>query len=239
MRARWLAIALFSFNACAFAERVVVPAHSEQALKDALVDLLEQRLAAREVFIDRRRVLLSLSGGLPAGTTLAVELAAFDEPAAAASPFRIALHTSASAGGEPALHATLAVTLLRDAAVARRRVRKGSIVACDSVGRERRELQRYRDALRAAPCDSGFVALRDLGAGEVIRSGDIGVAPDVAAGEAVRVGVRNGGIRVTTLATALVDANVGEVTDVRLGRPSRTRRARVIARGEAELESAP
>lgn len=238
MRARWLAMVLFGFSACAFAERVVVPAHSEQALRDALVDLLEQRLAERDLFVDRRRVLLSLSGRLPGKETLAAELPAFDGSAPAASPFKIALHKSAAADGEP-LHATLAATLLRDAAVARRRVRKGSIVACDSVGRERRELQRYRDALSAAPCDTEVVALRDLAAGDVIRGGDIGIAPAVTAGEAVRVGVRNGGVRVSTLAVALIDAHVGEVTDVRLDRPSRTLRARVIARGEAELESAP
>ncbi len=239
MRARWLlATVMLGINACALAERVIVPAHSEQALKDALINLLDKRLAAHDVSIDRRRVLLTLSGQLPGRETLAAELAPLDELAAATPPFRISLHTSESTNVDPVLRATLTATLLRDAAVARRRMRKGSIVACDSVGHERRELRRYRDALRAVPCDSGVVALRDLAAGDVVRSGDIGAAPDVAAGEAVRVGVRSGGIRITTLATALVDAHVGEVADVRLDRPSRTLRARVTARGEAEVESA-
>ena len=77
--------------------------------------------------------------------------------------------------------------------------------------------------------------LRDIAAGAVVRSSDVGKAPAVMAGMPVRVSVATGAINVTTSAVALADASVGDQIDVRLQRPARTLRTRVAGPGVVQL----
>lgn len=141
------------------------------------------------------------------------------------------------------IRATLAAPLLRDVWVAARRLRKGSVVSCADLRLQRRTASALpRSLFSANPCEiaGAAVALRDIAADDVIRLADVGTAPDVAGGAAVNISVAINGIKITTAATALADARVGDQVDVRLQRPPRTLRAQVTGPGSVRLlEHAP
>jgi flagella basal body P-ring formation protein FlgA len=121
--------------------------------------------------------------------------------------------------------------------IAQRRLRKGSQVACSDFATELRDVDGARRESLPASCEiePGAAALRDITAGEALRVNDVGRAPDVQVGAPVQVSAAEGGVSVTTTAVALADARVGDEIDVRLQRPARTLRTRVIGRGAVRL----
>lgn len=128
----------------------------------------------------------------------------------------------------------------REVWVATRRLAKGAAAACADFRVERRASRRVPARAMALPCEvqAGAVALREIAPRDVIRSDDVGPAPAVMGGTAVRLAVVAGGVRVMTVATALADAGVGEPVAVRLDHPTRTLRARVTGPAAVELEDA-
>jgi flagella basal body P-ring formation protein FlgA len=102
---------------------------------------------------------------------------------------------------------------------------------------DRREIRQLPKLPLALPCEipAGFVALRDIAAHDSIRGVDIGKAPDVTAGAPVRVMVSTGGISITASAIALADGRAGDQIEVRMQRPARTLRTRVIGPGAVQL----
>lgn len=128
----------------------------------------------------------------------------------------------------------------RDVWVAARRLTKGAAAGCADFRVERRALRRVPARALTLPCEvpPGAVALREIAQHDVIRQHDVGIAPEVMGGSVVRVAVTAGAIRVMTVATALADARVGEPVSVRLDRPPRTVKARVIGPASVELEAA-
>ena len=130
-----------------------------------------------------------------------------------------------------------AVEATVDVWVAARRLHKGSAVSCADFIVKRRSARAVPRLALPAPCAVApeSVVLRELAAGDVVRTVDVGRAPDVMAGSSVRLTVAINGISVTTKAIALSDARVGDQIDVRLQRPTRTLRTRVIGPGSVQL----
>ena len=209
-----------------------IQADDPQSLQDSLVALAQDRLLPAGWLIDPRRTRLLFSGALPGGTVeVRPTWSADSDPPPLPLTFELR-----PAGSRP-MQVTLAVGLLREVWVAARRLPKGSGVTCNDLSLERRDV-RFVPRLRlAAPCELGpeAVALRDIGARDVVRSVDLGKALDVSAGAPVRVTVEIGGISVSTTAVALADARVGDRTEVRLLRPARILRTRVIGPGSVQL----
>jgi flagella basal body P-ring formation protein FlgA len=212
-------------------------AHSG-ALQSALVDLAQQRLEASGLVIDREHVWLNVAGALPATNEIDALPVWSSVDGIPLLPLTFELRP---AGVTRPTKATLGVRLQRNAWIAQRRLRKGSQVSCTDFATGLRDVRDVpRNALPAA-CEIGsemgadIAVLRDVAAGDVVRVGDIGRALDVQAGTPVKVSASSGGISVTTTATALADARVGDRIDVRLQRPTRTLRARVTGRGTVQL----
>ncbi len=240
MRAAWACLALVAAPALAGGSApaaLQVRAADAHTLQDVLLELIEQRLPTG-YGIDHDQAWLALTGPLPAG---AFEVRpAWDSrtmPPASPFPFELAFRTP----GTGSIRATLAVPLLRAVRVAARRLRKGSAVECADFATSTRDLRRVPARAVPAACAiaPGSVALRDIGAGDVLRDGDTGPLPDVLAGAPVRVNVAVGGVSVSVTATALGDAQVGDRIDVRLPRSTRVLMTRVTAPGAAELVRVP
>jgi flagella basal body P-ring formation protein FlgA len=221
---------------------VRIQADDPKSLQGSLVAVAQERLRFGGWFIDPQRTRLIFSGSLPTGTVEVrpTWLAASDPPPLPLTFELKPVADSAAAGNEAGAHpmqVTLAVGLLREVWVATRRLPKGSAVTCVDLGLERRDVRSVPRLPLAARCELGpeAVALRDIAAHDVMRSVDVGRAPDVMAGARVRVTVASGGIRATTTAIALADAHVGDRIEVRLQRPARTLRTRVIGPGLVQL----
>lgn len=205
-----------------------------QALQRALVEFARQRLESAGLAPDAQHARLNLSQNEELSGDVDVRATWSMDAGVPALPLTFELRPRAAAPGSPPVRATLALKLQRRVLVAGRRLRKGSQVSCEDFSAT------WRDVVHGlAPADCRdtprSVALRDIAAGDVLRAGDVGPSPDVLSGAPVQVSASTGGITVTALATALADARVGDTLDVRLQRPERTLRARVTARGAAEL----
>jgi flagella basal body P-ring formation protein FlgA len=237
MRALWMCAAMVAAapfaNAAEPASAMVhIDAGDMRSLQDRLLDLAQQRLQPTGWFVDRQRAWLGLSADLPATDTFEVVPAwSVDRPT---PPLAFELRPKSPA--QP-IRAVLAVPLQRDVWIATRRLRKGSAVKCAELGIQRRDMQELPASSLSFPCALApdVVALRDIAARDVVRSVDIGSAPDVVAGAPVRVSVVTGGISVTTTAIALADARKGDQISVRLQRPARTLRTRVTGPGSVQL----
>lgn len=120
-----------------------------------------------------------------------------------------------------------------DVWIAARRLRKGSVVTCSDLTLQQRDVRRVPRLALPVPCvmTPESVVLRDFAAGDLVRSIDVGPAPDVTFGAPVLVRVSNKGISVTTTAIALADARIGDQIDVRLRRSAQTLKTRVIGPG--------
>lgn len=124
--------------------------------------------------------------------------------------------------------------------VAARRLHRGSAVACSDFSLQQRAIRPTSAPALAVPCElaPGAVALRELAVGDLVRSADVGAAPAVMAGSAVRLLLQAPGIHVTARAIALADAWVGDRVEVRLDRPARTFKTRVTGPGSVQLTEA-
>lgn len=223
-----------------------------QSLRADLVALAQERLRPAGLSVDGQRAWMGLSGPLPkAGMievrpTWTVDAGSGDDevpPLPLAFELRPSLHqepqlAAGTTAGAPPIMVTLAVPLLREVWVAGRRLRKGSAVTCADFSLQRRDARKVPKQTLSLSCqvEPGSVALRDIAARDVVRSTDIGGAPQVTAGSVVRVSVATRGIHVSTTAIALADARVGDQIDVRLQRTTRTLKTRVTGPGSVELQ---
>jgi flagella basal body P-ring formation protein FlgA len=223
-----------------------IQADDARALQEELLTVAEERLRPAGLFIERPRASMSLSSPLPSADLFEVRPTWSADARTPPLPLTFelwpGLRSDRSAALESAsstrpIRATLAVTLLRDVLGATRRLRKGSVVTCTDLSMQRRPIRDVPKLPLAIPCEVApdAVALRDITAGEVIRSVDVGRAPDVTAGAPVRVSVATRGVSITTGAIALADARVGDQIDVRLQHPTRTLRTRVTGPGSVQL----
>ena len=253
MRTAWACIAMFLGAACASqaaapADAVVlhIDTSDMQALKAGLLALTQERLRPLGLVAEERRAWMNLSNPLPATDWLEVRPLWSADADAPQSPFAFELRPTlreeprSSAAHDSrvrSVQATLTAPVLREVWVATRRLRKGSSATCADLRAELREVRYAPKTPLSAPCeiDSEAVALREIGAGDVMRADDIGRAPDVGLGQQVRVRAASNGVIVTIVARALADAKVGDQVDVRLQHPMRTFRTRVIAPGSVEL----
>lgn len=219
----------------AAADVVRIEVEDEHSLQDRLLALARRRLHSAGLFVESQHAWMGLSASLPAGGRLEVRPSWVAGIEAPSLPLTFELRPEGVPSAEPT-QATLGVTLSRDVLVAARRLRKGSVVTCADLTEQRRDLRDLPKTRLALPCAVALdaAALRDIAAGDVIRSADIGTAPDVTAGAPVRVSVASGGISVTTRAIALADAKVGDQVDVRLQRPTRILRTRVTGLGAVQ-----
>lgn len=202
------------------------------SLKRELLALAQERLPTGLV-VDSLRAELTLSAPLPAADTVEARPAWLADSGVPPLPLAFELVSKSSS----IIHAALAVRLLREVPVAARRLRKGSAVTCSDLATQLRDVRTVPQSTLERPCQiaAEAVTLRDLAAGDIVRSADIGRSPDVSAGMPVRVSVSNGSITVSTSAIALADAQVGDQVDVRLPHPMRILKARVTARGSVQL----
>jgi flagella basal body P-ring formation protein FlgA len=194
--------------------------------------LVAQKVLPAWFVVDGEGAWLSLSGPLPAADTFeARPLWSVTE----SPPTLPLLFELRGTNGQP-IRASLSVRLLQEVLMATRRLRKGSMVSRDDLGSGLRDVRYLPRGVLSPDHQIGahVVALRDIAAKDVVRSSDIGTAPAVAAGMRVRVSASSGAISVSTTAIALADAQVGDQIDIRLARPTRTLRARVIAPGSVQ-----
>jgi flagella basal body P-ring formation protein FlgA len=208
-------------------------ADREQALREQLVRLAEEHLRPLGLFVERERTWMSLSGPLPAN--------GFDvQPSwtsAQIPGLPLTFDVLPDSAGARSIRATLGVTLMRDVCVAARRLRRGSAVSDADLTLQRRAFEDLPKRSLTGRCelDRDLVALRDIAQGDIVRAQDVGNAPAVMAGSPVNVSVSANAVSVTTRAIALADASVGDQIDVRLQRPRRTLRTRVIGPGLVQL----
>lgn len=221
---------------------IVVRGDDRQSLQEQLLRMAEAQLAPAGLSIDRERVWMSVSRALPPVQSFEVRTSwrMSGDGRPPSLPLTFDLHDAQAGARDRPVQVTLAVSLQREVLVAHRRLRKGSRVTCDDFGVERRDLRTVPKGALSPPCEIEVeqAALRDIVTHDVLRSVDIGPAPDVVAGESVRVNVAAPGVTVTTTAIALADARVGDYIEVRLRRPSRTLKTLVTGRGSVQLTGA-
>ena len=210
-------------------------ADDAQSLRQGLVTLVQERLLPPGLAIDPQRASVTLSQAMQAWSAVEARPAWDLDADVLALPLMFDLRPLQS--DRPAVRATLAVRLLQEVQVSARRLRKGSLVTCADLDTSFREVRSGEASSHSAVCaiEPGSVALRDIGVGEAVRAADIGRAPEVLAGEPVRVNVASGPIAVSTAAVALADAWLGDRIDVRLRYPTRTLKARVTGPGTVQL----
>jgi len=215
-----------------------IEAHDVQSLQRALLSLAEEQLQPLGLHVDSQRARLNLSAALPSADSFVVRTRWNASGAALRLPlvFELKPRLQNEALGD-SIVATLGVALERDVWIATRRLRKGSKVTCAELTKARRRVREASPQATQLECEilPGSVALREVVAGDVVRSVDIGEAPAVAAGSSIDVISDGGGISVSTKGIALEDAKVGDRVDVRLPRPTRMLRGRVTGPGQVQL----
>jgi len=216
-----------------------VAAESGADLRASLVRLVAKMTEGSGLHIDEDSARLTLAGSPQTGGNLLATPLWTEHDLAAGGPLAFGLkRAGASARGDgPTVQATLSVVVRRDAWAAHRRIRKGEALSCSDFAPVRRNVRLLpRDALGAScalPAD--VVALRALGAGDILHAADVGYAPAVAAGAPVRLLVHAGAVAIVARATALNDGNPGDALVVRMTDPARTLKAQVTGPGEAAL----
>lgn len=135
------------------------------------------------------------------------------------------------------LTAWLTVPMLREVMALRHAVRRGETVGCDDAVTVLRVPETVPAGALTGRCafEASAVARRPLGAGNLLRSADVGVAPIVAARADVRLRVRVGQVMVEKAGTALADANTGDAVLVRLAGSARAVRGVVVGHNVVEV----
>jgi flagella basal body P-ring formation protein FlgA len=250
VRAALICVALTAAASLSYAQGIVPPdgrtvlgvlqvrGDDLRSLQDSLLALAADRLRPSGLSIDRARARLSLSAALPAVQTFEVLSAGSQEADPPSLPLRFELRPLAGSAVSLPIQVTLAVALQRDVPVAVRHLSKGSDVTCADITLDRRDIRQSPRLSLPLPCDipAGTVALHDISRNDVVRSLDIGKVPDVSARTPVHITASAGGVSVTASAIALSDGRVGDRIEVRMQRPARTLRARVIGAGAVQLE---
>jgi len=210
-------------------------ANDAHALQETLLSLAAERLAPAGFSIGREHSWMSLSGPFPGPGNFSVQPAW--ETGTPLPHLPLIFYVWPDAGPHSALTASVAVTLLRDVQVARRRLRKGSVVTCDDLQVEPRDVRTAPARSLTHSCDiaPGSVALRDLTLGDVVRDEDVGPALAISSGAPLDLSIAVGAVNVTVPAVALADARAGDEIEVRLQRPARILKARVTGPGSAQL----
>jgi flagella basal body P-ring formation protein FlgA len=216
------------------------PADGSRALKERLLDLAEDRLRPMQWFLDRSRAQLVLSSPLPSGTEFEVTaLWPTDGSDVPEMPlaFDLRPRLTARAPTDTSIHATLSAPLMRDVAVAARRLHKQSSVQCSDLSVSRMPARSLPKRPLLLPCEvaARAVALREVAAGDILRADDIGAPFDVVEGAHVTLRLISGGVMVDAAAVALTDARVGDTAEVRMDHPTRTFKARVTGRSMVDL----
>jgi flagella basal body P-ring formation protein FlgA len=252
MRAAWLCVVamlaapgLASADGQASAGVKRLDIDDERQLKEGLLALAQAALPPG-FSLDRQRAWIDLSGSLPRGS-YEVRPSWTADTDVPPLPLTFELRPVSGAEGDSSerfahrapIRVTLAAPLLREVLVGSRRLRKGSAVACSDLDPQLREVRHVPKLPLRGPCEIGSqsVALRDIGAGDVIRVADVGRAPDVMTGSPVRMRVATNGVSVTVTTIALADAMVGDQVDVRWLRPRRTFKTLVTGPGSVQLLS--
>ena len=148
----------------------------------------------------------------------------------------LAAALAAAAGAPPSPCAPCAGPM-HDVVVAVRALRKGAAFSCDDVELVARPERVAPKRPLAWPCRVPVASamLHDLAAGDAVRDDDVGPPLEVLAGAPVTMEVAVHGVRVAVDATALADARVGDLVEVRLRRPERSMQARVTGEGAVQL----
>lgn len=120
--------------------------------------------------------------------------------------------------------------------VAAQPLSRGDRLQCEAFRREWR-IGRSPRALLADACPGGEPSRlkRPLAAGEVLMASDVAPLGAVQEQQAARVTVRVGAIQVEATGVALADAQVGQVSSVKVGTSAAVLRAVVVAPGELRL----
>jgi flagella basal body P-ring formation protein FlgA len=212
------------------------------SLRYQLLTLADEHLRSSGLSVDRERARLVVLGAMPADGLMDVKLLGPEGAKVASLPvtFELRANGRGGAAGVP-VRVAIVGPLWRDVWVANRRLDKGSAAACVDFAAQRRPAYPSLSWTLVLSCNmaAGAVALRNLGVGDLLREGDVGTAPAVTAGSAVRVKVQAASISVSTSAVALRDAVVGDRINVRLERPARIVPAYVTAPGLVQLTQEP
>jgi flagella basal body P-ring formation protein FlgA len=213
---------------------------SQAALEEALVAGVVQRLAPLGVRVEPQGARITMSRMVAVGSTVRVHPRWQDGEGPTRLPLAFSLEALPASGppAPPPVSASLLAVVKKDVLVARRALRRGVALACDDTEVAARSIDEVpKDAL-GPKCDgvAAVVTRRGLGRGDVLRRGDLGAAPDVAAQGDVRLISRVGGITVERAGTSLEDADRGREVLVRIAGTSRTTRGVVVDRGLVELK---
>jgi flagella basal body P-ring formation protein FlgA len=213
---------------------------SQSALEEVLLAGAAQRLALLGVHVEAQGARITTARAIAVGSTVRVQPRWLDGEGRVRLPLAFSLEVLPASGapaGQP-MSTSLSAAVKKDVLVTRRALRRGATLACDDTEVAKRAIDEVpKDAL-GARCDlaADMVARRGLGSGDVLRRGDVGAAPDVAAQGDVRLRSRVGGITVERAGTALEDADRGREVLVRIAGTSRTARGVVVDNGLVELK---
>jgi flagella basal body P-ring formation protein FlgA len=133
--------------------------------------------------------------------------------------------------------AWLTAPLRREVLALRHAVRRGEPVRCEDMTTVLRPFEAVPSGALAGRCalESPAVARRPLGAGDLLRGSDVGIAPSVAARADVRLRVRVGQVTIEKAGTALADGNTGDAVLVRLAGSAQALRGVVVGTNLVEV----
>jgi flagella basal body P-ring formation protein FlgA len=125
----------------------------------------------------------------------------------------------------------------REVLVLREAMPRGAALVCEHTEVAQRRAEAVPAGALPVPCALAdeTVLRRPLGAGDLLRTADVGRAPAVAARAEVRLRVRVGAVQIEKPGTALGDAQPGETVLVRLAGSARALRGTVVGPNLVEL----
>lgn len=241
MRTRWLPLLLLAGLLPAWVARAEAPAwtlraDTPAALREALADGAARQLDGSGWQLDGAHATLRTSRPPEPGLSWQVRpqwTPGSDRPAL---PLAFELVPVAAAAVRP-LQAWLAAPLRREVLMLAQAAPRGTPVRCEHATIALRPVEQVPVGALPTPCalEAEAVALRPLGAGDVLRAADVGAAPSVAAQAEVRLRARVGQVVVETPGVALAAARTGEAVLVRPAHSRQAVRGTVVAPNVVEL----